>query len=58
MLEWLMNNISTIIVGMIVLAVIIAIVIRMIKNKKRGKTSCNCGCSGCPMGDSCHKEEK
>lgn len=58
MLSWLIENIATIIVGFIVLAVLVALVIRMIRNKKRGKTSCSCGCSGCPMSGSCHKEEK
>ena len=38
------------------LASIVALVIAyLIKNKKAGKSSCGCGCSGCAMRDSCHK---
>ena len=41
----------------IVAGVFIAIVVRMIVNKKKGKNICSCGggCGSCPMGDKCRK---
>ncbi|MBQ2825074.1 MAG: FeoB-associated Cys-rich membrane protein [Clostridia bacterium] len=39
----------------IIVAVFSAIVIVGIRNKKKGKSSCSCGCSGCAMKDACHK---
>ena len=39
-------------------AVIAAIVIRLILNKKKGRSSCGCGCDNCPMGGSCHQDPK
>ncbi|MEG0640365.1 MAG: FeoB-associated Cys-rich membrane protein [Clostridia bacterium] len=44
----------------VVICYAIYLVVRMIKNRKRG---CSCGgCSGCPMAESCHmlhqKEQK
>ena len=56
MFSCLLQNASTIIVGAIVAAVIALIVVKMIKDKKNGKTSCSCGCGGCPMSDMCHKK--
>lgn len=47
MLTFIAANIGTIVVGLIVLAIVAAIVYSMINNKKKGKPSCGCGCEGC-----------
>ena len=39
----------------IIAAAFAAVVIVGIINKKKGKPSCSCGCSGCAMKDACHK---
>ena len=55
MLEFLSANIGTIIV-FVVLAIIVGIVIyKMYRDKKKGKSSCGCNCSSCPMANECHK---
>ena len=56
MLDFLKENLSTIIIGLIVLGVVIGIVVKMIKDKKNGKNSCNCGCGceNCPSAGICH----
>jgi hypothetical protein len=51
MIAWISGNISTIIVCAVLIAVTALIIIKMIKDKKRGK-SC-CGCAGCAMKDVC-----
>ncbi|MDD3429195.1 MAG: FeoB-associated Cys-rich membrane protein [Oscillospiraceae bacterium] len=48
------ENAGTIIVGGIVAAVVVAITLGLIKNKKQGKSSCGCGCKDCAMSGSCH----
>ncbi|MBR5539129.1 MAG: FeoB-associated Cys-rich membrane protein [Clostridia bacterium] len=58
MFEWLAQNAATIIVAAIVAAVVGLIVAKMIRDKKTGKTSCSCGCGGCPMSESCHSAKK
>ncbi len=50
-------NIPTLIVLIIISAICIAIITKGIVNKKRGKTSCSCGCGGCAMADICHKKQ-
>lgn len=55
MLEWLSANLGTVIVGTILFVILAAIVIKMVKDKKKGKTSCGCGCANCAMRGSCHK---
>lgn len=56
-MTWLLNNISTIIICIILIAVVTAIIANMVKNKRQGKTSCGCGCKSCAMRASCHKEK-
>ena len=54
-MEWLAQNWGTLLVGGVLALVIVAIALRLIRNKKEGKSSCGCGCEGCAMRDRCHK---
>ena len=58
MLAWITNNIGTIIICAVLLAIVAAIIANMVKKKKAGKSmTCNCGgCKACPMNGSCHKQ--
>lgn len=56
MADWLISNLSTIIVSVILAAIMGLIIFSMIKNKKKGKSSCGCNCSNCPMGGKCEKK--
>lgn len=53
-MTWFLNNISTILVCMVLVGVVASIIIYMVSNKRRGKSSCGCGCQNCAMKDSCH----
>lgn len=53
MLNWLVHNLSTIIVSVLILVVVLFILFRLIRQKKQGKSSCGCGCEHCSGG--CHK---
>lgn len=56
MLAWITNNIWTIIICAVLIAIVTAIIVSMVKKKKAGKSVvCSCGnCKGCPMSGSCH----
>lgn len=58
MFTWLTNNLGTIIICAVLIAIVAAIIISLIKKKKQGKSMvCNCGsCKSCPMSGSCHKQ--
>lgn len=58
MLTGIANNFSTIVICLILLAVIGAILVSIIRNKKKGKTSCGCGCDACAAKDCCRGENK
>lgn len=54
MLSFITENLGTIIVCAVLIIVLAAVIAHLIQNKKKGKSSCGCGCAGCAMKDSCH----
>lgn len=54
MLVWLAENIGTILILAALIAIVAAIIVSMRRDKKRGKSSCGCGCAHCAMNESCH----
>ena len=57
MLPWLSEHLGTLLIGAVLLLIVGLIVWRLRKNKKSGKSSCGCGCSGCAMREHCHPTE-
>lgn len=57
MLAWICGNISTIVVCVVLIAVVALIIAGMVREKKKGKSSCGCGCANCPMSGSCHQKK-
>lgn len=47
-------NAGTVITGLILIAIIAMIIIRLVSDKKKGKSSCGCNCGCCPNSESCH----
>lgn len=55
MMNWLYANWASLVVGLAVAAVILAVILKMIRDKKQHKSTCGCSCSGCPGANDCHK---
>lgn len=49
MLNFVTNYLGSIVVGLIVLAIVAAIIIKGVRDKRAGKSSCSCGgdCASC-----------
>ncbi len=56
MLAWIIENLSTLIISAILIAAVTAVVLSMIRGRKKGKSSCGCGCADCALRSSCHSE--
>ncbi len=56
MLQFFVNNWGTILTGTALLAILAVIVVKMCRERKKGKTSCGCGCDHCPSSGMCHKK--
>ena len=57
MFTWISENIATMIVCVILIAVVAVIIVSMVRDKKKGKSSCGGGCGNCPMSGSCHPKK-
>ena len=55
MLNWITENLSTIIVSLVLVLIGAAIIRKLVRDKKKGKSSCGCNCAHCAMAGSCHK---
>jgi len=51
------NIMATFIIATILAVIVIAIIMKLIRDKKNGKTNCGCGCGSCPNSGLCHKTE-
>ena len=54
MLIWLQNHIFTILIIAVLAAFFGWLVYTLIRDKKKGKSSCCGGCAGCAMAGHCH----
>ncbi len=55
MLRSIADNAGTIAVTLVLIGIVAAVIVRLIKDKKQGKSSCGAGCGCCPMAGACHK---
>ncbi len=54
-MNWFAENIGTLAVAAVLIAVCVLAVRKLIRDKKKGRSSCGCGCASCPMSGTCHK---
>ncbi|MDD6642832.1 MAG: FeoB-associated Cys-rich membrane protein [Firmicutes bacterium] len=57
MFAWISENIATILICAALIAIVAAIICGMVRSRKKGKSSCGCGCTDCPMSGACHSEK-
>ena len=55
MFDWLKDNILTIGILLILAAAVFAIVFSLIRDKKKGRSSCGNNCAHCAMAGKCHQ---
>lgn len=58
MFTWIMENVATIMISAVLILAVAAVIVNMVRNKRRGKSSCGCGCAGCAMNGACHPKKK
>ena len=59
MFSWLCQNIATIIVCAVLIAIVALIIVYLRRKKKNGSNcSCGCGCENCALSGQCHGNDK
>ena len=54
MLIWLQNHIFTILICAVLIAFFALLIRSLVRDRKKGKSSCCGGCAGCAMAGHCH----
>ncbi|MCR5685135.1 MAG: FeoB-associated Cys-rich membrane protein [Lachnospiraceae bacterium] len=57
MFAWITDNLGTIGVSLLLVIIVAEIIIKLINDKKQGKSSCGGNCAHCGMGTSCHYQK-
>jgi len=57
MSEWIKENLLTIVILIALAAAVSAIVISLIRDRRKGRSSCGSGCAHCPMAGKCHQKK-
>ena len=55
MAEWLSQNLGTILITIILVLIVTGIVMKLIRDKKQGKSSCGGNCAHCNACTACHR---
>lgn len=58
MFDWIAANAGTLLVSAVLLVLVILAVVKMVRDRKQGKSTCGMGCGGCPMSETCHKKQE
>ena len=58
MSAWLSANLSTVIISAVLLAIVIAISVYLINQKRKGKSVCGCVCENCALRGGCRGEKE
>ena len=56
MFHWIAANVWTILICLVLNAVVAAIIVKLVRDHRKGKSSCGCNCAHCAMAGSCHKK--
>jgi hypothetical protein len=53
MIAWIISNVSTIVISLILVGLVSLVIRKMLRDKRKGITSCGTSCNGCAMAGSC-----
>lgn len=54
MLQWIGANTGNILICLVLLVMVGLIVRSLVRQKRKGKSTCGCGCAHCAMSGVCH----
>ena len=57
MFDWIAQNLGTLLISAVLIAIVTSIIISLIRQKKRGRSSCGCNCAHCALHGQCHKQQ-
>ncbi len=58
MFSFIAENLSTILICIVLIAIVVSISVYIVRQKRQGKSSCGAGCAHCAMHGQCHSAPK
>lgn len=58
MLVWVANYLPTVLICAVLVVIVGLIIFSLVRDKRRGKSSCGCNCAHCAMAGTCHTQKK
>lgn len=58
MLSWLSANWGTLLICALLAALVAAILVKMVRDRRRGRSVCGCGCQNCALQGRCRNAKK
>ena len=58
MLDFIVDNLGTILITVVLVTILAAIVVKLVREKRKGKSSCGGNCSHCALGGSFHGDKR
>ena len=58
MFTWIANNIWTILICAVLAVIVALVIVSLVKDKKKGKSTCGCNCAHCAMAGTCHSAKE
>ncbi len=53
-MTWFAENIGTIIVILVLAAIVVSISVKLLRDRRKGKSTCGSNCAHCALGGQCH----
>lgn len=57
MISWISQNLANIVICFVLILAVAFAVASLVRNKRKGRSSCGCNCSGCAMSGACHSKK-
>lgn len=54
MFQWIADNIATIAICIALALIVSGCIIKLVSDKRKGRSACGCNCAHCSMAGSCH----
>ncbi len=58
MLDFIVDNLGTILITVVLVTILAAIAVKLVRDKRKGKSSCGGNCAHCALGGSCHGDKR
>ena len=57
MIGFIVDNLATILLSAVIFGLFIGIIVKLVRDRRKGKSSCGCNCAHCAMHGSCHSQK-